>query len=237
VKQILAFGGGGFSMEASTLIDEHVISLARDGSPRVCFVPTASADAAGYITRFYRLFSLLDCIPSDLTLLGAFGLPRRPGTDAEIEEFLCEQDVIYVGGGNTANMLALWRAHGVDRALRKAWESGTVLAGLSAGMICWFECAVTDSYGPLAPMHDCLGLLPGSACPHYDSETQRRPRYHELIADGLPAGYAADDGVALHFVDDKLHEVVASRPSAQAYRVELQGGRVVETALAPRYLG
>src|SRR5262249_41210525 len=125
----------------------------------------------------------------------------------------------------------------IDRALRAAWESGVVLAGVSAGMICWFSSGVTDSYGPLAPLRDGLGLIDTSACPHYDGDPMRRPAYHALIARGLPAGYAADDGAALHFIDDRLHAVVASRPDVHAYRVELKDGRVVETALPTRFLG
>jgi len=234
-RQIIAFGGGGFSMESSSALDDYVLAAARETTPRVCFLPTASTDSAEYVVRFYRTFSERDCIPYDATVVGS--LERQPHSDGELAEFLAAMDVIYVGGGHTVNMLALWRAHGVDRALRAAWQGGTVLAGLSAGMICWFECSVTDSFGPLAELRDGLSLIAGSACPHYDSEAERRPVYQALVANGFPAGYAADDGVALHFVDDALHAVVSSRPNAAAYRVELVDGRVSETALATRYLG
>jgi peptidase E len=143
------------------------------------------------------------------------------------------------GGGSTANMLAIWRLHSVDRMLREAWESGVILAGISAGMICWFEASVTDSFGRgLAPFHDGLGLVPGSACPHYDSEPNRRPSYQQLIGEGaLPAGIAADDGAAVHFVGTDLVEAVSSRPNACAYRVELRHGRLLEQPLETRYLG
>jgi dipeptidase E len=234
-RQIIAFGGGGFSMESSPALDDYVLAAAREPSPRVCFLPTASADSPEYVVRFYRTFSERDCVLYDATVVG--NLERQPESDGELAEFLAAMDVIYVGGGNTVNMLALWRAHGIDRALRAAWQGGTVLAGLSAGMICWFECSVTDSFGPLAELRDGLGLLAGSACPHYDSEEERRPVYHALVANGFPGGYAADDGVALHFVDDGLHAVVSSRPNASAYRVELVAGQVAETALTTRYLG
>ena len=237
MKQIVAFGGGGFSMESTPLIDDFVLSCSRRPRPRVCFLPTASGDAATYTARFYRAFTARDCLATDLTLIGSGHLARHPAGDGEIAAFVADQDVIYVGGGNTAHMLALWRVHGVDRALRIAWESGTVMAGLSAGMICWFAASITDSYGPLAPMHDGLALLPHSACPHYDSERARRPTYHAMIGEGLPAGYAADDGAALHFVGDQLQEVVTSRPEAAAYWVEKQGGGVVEKRLPARYLG
>jgi len=219
------------------LLDDFILSRARRPRPRVCFVPTASGDSLGYVVRFYRAFAGRACELTDLTLIDAPGLPRQPPHTRNLGDFVGDQDVIYVGGGNTANALALWRTHGLDRAFRAAWEAGTILCGLSAGMICWFAGSVTDSYGPLAQLNDGLGLLPFSACPHYDSEAARRPTYHQLIASGLPAGYAADDGAALRFDGEALAEVVTSRPGAAAYRVELAGGAVRETRLPARYLG
>ena len=145
-------GGGGFSMEDSPLLDDHALWLARRARPRVCFVPTASGDAATYVARFYRAFAARDCVASDLTLADNPQLPRRPASGGDIAAFLADHDVIYVGGGNTASMLVLWRLHGVDRALRAAYEAGVVLCGVSAGMNCWFESSVTDSFGPLAPL-------------------------------------------------------------------------------------
>ena len=129
-------------------------------------------------------------------------------------------------------MLAIWRVHGFDGILREAWESGIVLCGASAGMICWFEAGVTDSFGPqLAAMRDGLGFLAGSACPHYDGEERRRPVYTELVRDGFPAGYAADDGVGLHFAGTELVESVTCRPGTGAYRVEPAGETPIETRL------
>ena len=143
------------------------------------------------------------------------------------------QDVIYVGGGNTANMLAIWRVHGFDAILQEAWDARALLCGWSAGMICWFEAGVTDSFGPeLAGMRDGLGFLPGSACPHYDSEERRRPIFRELVDNGFPSGYAADDGAALHFVGTELREVVRCREGAAAYRVEPRS----ETPIAARLM-
>ena len=148
-----------------------------------------------------------------------------------------EQDAIYVGGGNTRSLLALWREWGLDVALRSAYQRGVVLGGISAGMICWFEYGITDSVpGALSPL-PCLGWLPGSACPHYDGEAERRPAFHRLLAEGrIPPGYAADDGVALHFIDDELAHVVASRPAAKGYRLTVERGTVVETMLPVRVL-
>jgi peptidase E len=128
-------------------------------------------------------------------------------------------------------MLAVWRLHGVDEALREAWERSVVLAGTSAGANCWFEASTTDSFGPIGPLRDGLGLLEGSFCPHYDGEADRRPTYHRLIADGFPGGFAADENVAIHFAGTKLAEVVSGRPEAGAYRVDLVDGEVRETRL------
>jgi peptidase E len=211
--------------------------LAKRPQPRVCFVPTASGDAATYLVKFYRAFSRLSCIPSDLTFFGSPALPRNPSATDQLRAFALEQDVIYVGGGNTANMLATWRVHGFDAVLREAWESGVVLSGVSAGAICWFESGITDSFGPhLAALRDGLGFLPGSACPHYDGESERRPAYQRFVGDGLAPGLAADDGVALRFAGTTLTEVVASRSGAHAYRVDKVDGGIIETKIDARLL-
>ena len=234
---IVALGGGGFSMEPeNTLLDDFVLSLARRQSARICFIPTASADSANYIVKFYRAFTGR-AIPVDLTLFDAPSLPRVPARTSDLAAFIAEQDVFYVGGGSTANMLAIWRAHGVDELLREAWRKGAVMSGISAGMLCWFEAGLTDSFGGIEPLHDGLGLIPGSACPHFDGEAERRPRFHELVRSGFPGGYAADDGAALHFTGTTLTEVVSSRPDAAGYRIGLEGGKVVEQRLPTRFLG
>jgi dipeptidase E len=227
-------GGGGFSMEPENpLLDEFVLAQARTSRPRVCFVPTASGDSDGYVVRFYRAFSALDCRPADLQLF------KRSIRD--LESFVLMQDVIYVGGGNTASLLAVWRAHGLDRILRRAWQEGVVLCGLSAGMNCWFNESVTDSFGvsQLAPLRDGLGLLPGSCCPHYDGEEQRRPVFQRLVASGqLADGWAADDGAALVFQGESPGEIVTSRSGSAAYRVERSAeSGVIERRVAARFLG
>ncbi|MGZ4136005.1 MAG: Type 1 glutamine amidotransferase-like domain-containing protein [Actinomycetota bacterium] len=230
-RHVVALGGGGFSdwTGAVTPLDRFILSLARREDPRVCFVPTASGDAALYVERFYAAFSQIPCRPSHLSLFG----PPYPS----LPDKLLEQDVIYVGGGSTANMLAVWRLHGVDAALLRAWSEGVVLAGISAGSLCWFEGGVTDSFGALRPLPDGLGMLPGTNCPHYDSEPDRRPAYQRAVGDGtLAAGIAADDGVGLHFAGTDLVEVVSERPDAAAYRVERDGNGVRETRIEPRVL-
>jgi dipeptidase E len=205
-------GGGGFYADPRSALDDFLLSLSPAERPRVCLVPTPSGDSDRGIAAFFEAFSTRRCEPSCLRL---FGVPDDPVRHLSI------QDVIYVCGGNTANALAIWRVHGVDVALREAWERGAVLGGPSAGANCWFECSVTDSFGQdLAPLHDGLGLLSASFCPHYDGEELRRPRYQALVADGFPSGYAADDHAAFHFVGTELREVVSARAGATGYRVE-----------------
>ena len=234
---IVALGGGGFGTEPDNpLLDDFILSLAPRSPARVCFVPTASADSASYLVRFYRAFSGR-AVPTDLTIFHPASVPRQPAHSSELASFVSEQDIIYVGGGNTANLLAIWRAHGLDRIFRDAWVRGAILCGVSAGMICWFRDSLTDSFGKLAPLGDGLGFIDATACPHYDGEPQRRPAYQQAIATGMPSGYAADDGAALHFAGTQLVEAVSSRPHARVYRLELSNGEVVETPLETRYLG
>jgi dipeptidase E len=196
-------GGGAPALDAA------VLEL---GGPRICFVPTACNESDAVVVRFYERFA---------SLVEASHVVFNPWPRADLREHVLAQDAIYVSGGNTANALAIWRVHGFDAVLREAWEQGVLLCGWSAGMICWFEAGVTDSFGPqLEGMRDGLGFLPGSACPHYDGEALRRPVYRELVANGFPPGYAADDGVALHFVGTELREVITTGPDSRAYRVE-----------------
>jgi dipeptidase E len=228
-RHIIAMGGGGFSMEPDNLLlDRYVLQQARKPNPVVCFLPTASGDSDGYIVRFYTAFSTLPCRPRHLSLF------REP---ADLAAIVAECDVIYVGGGNTRNMLAIWRACQLDSLLRRAWESGVVLCGISAGAICWFEHGHTDSAGMLGTL-SCLGFLPGSCTPHYDGEPGRRPSFHALVQQGaLPAGYAIDDGAALHFIGDRVTHIVSSRPGARAYHVRAEDGSVIEEPLETRFLG
>jgi peptidase E len=227
-RHIVALGGLRTRPGARSPIVDYVLGLTGKPRPKVCFLPTATGDHPESIVQFY---SHLAGVPADGTHLALF---HR--TIVDIRSFLLCQDVIWVGGGNTANMLAVWRVHGVDQALREAWEAGILLCGGSAGSLCWFECGTTDSFdvNQLAPLRDGLAFLPGSHCPHYDGEPQRRPLYHRLIAEGFPPGYAIDDDAAIHFVGREVTEVVSARNGATAYRVELRDGRVVETPLAAR---
>jgi peptidase E len=228
-RHIVAIGGGTTDLTARKPLDRLVLSLARREEPRVCYVGTATGDADDGVVRFYSAFSSLLCEPSHLPLFSR--------VHDDLRGYVLAQDVVWVGGGNTASMLGVWRAHGLDAILREAWDAGVVLAGVSAGAICWFEAGVTDSFGTqLAPLDDGLGFLAGSACPHYDGEEMRRPTYRRLVEEGFPAGIALDDLAAAHFVGRGLADVVAAREGARAYEVELRGGSVEETPLEARLL-
>lgn len=230
---ILTMGGGGFSAEGRvTPIDEFLLSLtgARGRRPKVCFVPTASGDADSYSERFLHAFDG----HAETSVLSLFCHDPWGYADPAM---LLDQDAVYVGGGSTANLLAVWRLHGLPDLLARAAANGTVLAGISAGMNCWYEGSSTDSFGPLAALPDGLGFLPGSACPHYFGEADRQAAYHRMVAAGdLPAGHAADDGVALLWRDGALVEAVSERPGGQAFHVERDGDRAVETPLKVRQL-
>jgi dipeptidase E len=235
VPQIVAFGGGGFSMEAGNpLLDDYVLSLTGRERPRVCFIPTASGDADHYIVRFYREFAARG---ADVSHVSLFRRDRGSGAiEGDLAGHLLKQDLIYVGGGSVVSMMGAWLAHGVDRMLEAAWRNGTIMCGLSAGSLCWFEEAVTAFHGPPERVRG-LGFLPHSNCVHYDGEPERRNEYHDYVSAGMVAGYGVDDGAALRFVGSELHEAVSSRPKAGVHRVETVGGELLETALPVRYLG
>lgn len=221
-QRILAMGGVSLRPNSTDWpLLQYVLDLTGQQRPPICFLATASGENHEMLATYYATFAR-HAEANHLDLIG------RQVVD--VEGMLLAQDVIYVGGGNTANMLAIWRVHGVDKALKRAWEAGVVLAGWSAGAICWFDAGLTDSFGPnLDPLKDGLKFLPGSFCPHYDSESLRRPRYEEVVGSGaLPGGYAADDGVGVLFNGHELEEVVASLPGQHAYRVERRKGNAVE---------
>jgi peptidase E len=207
------------------VLRDYVLALAGASRPRVRCLGTATGDSAEATRRFYEQWPATHCEPLDVPL---FGVPDNPN------EKLLEADVIVVSGGNTANMLAVWRVHGVDATLRDAWERGVVLTGWSAGAICWFDSGVTDSFREaLDPIAGCLGFVGGSLCPHYDSEERRRPVYERLVREGaLAPGIALDDAVALHYVGTELAEVVTAAAGSAAYRVDRDG----ETRLEARQL-
>ena len=230
---VLALGGGGFSMsdDGSSAIDDHLLDLTGKATPRVCFVPTASGDDNGYARRFEEAFAGR----ARTSVLCLFCHEPWGYTDPEM---LLDQDVVYVGGGSTANLLVVWRRHGLPAILAEAAAAGTVLAGISAGMNCWFESSSTDSFGPLAPLDDGLGFVPGSACPHYLGEADRRDAYLGWVASGtLAEGYAVDEYAALRFVDGVPVEAVSERPDRPVLRVERDGDGAREVPFDVRALG
>jgi dipeptidase E len=231
--QIVAFGGGGFSMEwGNTLLDDHVLQLTGIERPRVCFLPTASGDADHYVVRFYRAFPASRCEPSHISLF------RRETGVGDARAHLLAQDLIYVGGGSLVSLLGTWRAHGIDSALREAWQAGVVLCGGSAGSLCWFSSALSAFHEGPTRCIEGLGFLPWSNAVHYEDEPGRRAAFHDAVLAGLPPGYGAGDGAALHFVGNELAEVVSSRPGARAAYVCADSERgIVERELPVRYLG
>ena len=233
-RHVIAIGGGMLMpREAVPFYVEYAIELSGKATPRLCVLNQAVGDDPAY---YLRIYDRLANSPAEVRHLSLFPMPNVE----DPEDFLLSQDIIFVGGGSVANMVAVWRVHGIDQILRKAWQKGIVLAGSSAGGICWFEGGTTDSFGAkLRAYHDGLGMLAGSFCPHYHSEPERRPLYQRLVADGtLPGGLACDDGVGAHYVDDTLAEMVADRPDGNGYRVTPDGdGGFIETQLPVRFLG
>lgn len=227
-RTILAMGGGGFTADpGDPALDEFALQLAGRPVPRILFLPTASGDPREQIGRFHAAFGDRPCEPDVLSLFRLADV-RRP-----LREILLSQDVIYVGGGSMRNLLALWREHGLDRLLRDAWERGVVLAGLSAGAMCWFQGGVTTSAGRPAPA-PALGMLPGSLSVHADGQPDRAPVLRDAVRTGvLPGGWLVDDGAGLLFRDRELESVVAARPGATATRVDCVEGELHEMRLVP----
>jgi dipeptidase E len=222
-RRIVPIGGGKFSDGLARFL----VELTGRERPRVAYIGTAMAEDPSAALRMYDRFG---------GIAGVSRIEFFPWPPDDLRERVLGADLVFVGGGNTANMLAIWRVHGVDGLLREALDAGVVLSGSSAGGICWWEHGVTDSFGPqLAPM-DCLGFLPGTFCPHYDDEENRRPVFHELLRGGLPGGYAADAGVGLLFVDGELRDVVGVEQGTSAYRVGIQDGEPVEEPIEARAL-
>lgn len=228
-RQIIALGGGGFSDEPNNpLLDDYILNQSAKTNPKICFIGTASGDAFDYIKNFYRHFKQKDCIPVHLSLF--------QGHTNEIEEFILGQDILFVGGGNTRNLLVLWKEWGLDLIIKKAYAQGTILAGISAGSICWFEEGLTDSIPNQLNKLDCLGILEGSNCPHFDGEPARQSVYKGKIANGeMKGGIACDDGVALHFMNEKLKKVVSSRANKYAFQYEMKDA-LIEKVITPLYL-
>ena len=231
-RLLFAMGGGGFTMEPTNpLLDDYVLGLTKAPEPRVLFLPTASGDATAQINAFRARFADRHCIPEQLSLF------RLKDAKRSLAEIILHQDLIYVGGGSMRNMLAIWRAHGLERLLLDAWRRGTVLAGLSAGAMCWFEGGVTRSSGPPEPIAG-LGVLRGSLTVHADGEPERMPVWLAAVREGrLPGGWALDDGVGMLFRGHRMEGVVSSRPGAGAQRVDAIAGELVRSQVDVELLG
>jgi len=226
-RQIIALGGGGFSMEPENpLLDHYILQQSDKQLPKICFIGTASGDSIDYIERFYKSFKEKNCVPNHLSLF--------KGNTDKIEAFILQQDIIYVGGGNTRNMLVLWKEWGLDEILIKAYKNGTILSGLSAGAMCWFEEGLTDSVPNQLNKLDCLSILPGSNCPHFDGESERQNIYKDKIRNGeMKNGFACDDGVGLHFINEDLKAVISSRATGYAYKFKLENKVLGEEKIEP----
>lgn len=224
-RHIVAIGGG----ETSVDVMVYSLSWSRTKRPKVLLINTATGDMPAYLAMMYSRLTQLDCVPSHLALF------ERTPTD--LRDLILGQDVVYVGGGNTKSMLAVWREYGLDEILKEAWEAGVLMSGSSAGGICWFEGCCTDSWAGSYTALPALGLLKGSCCPHYDGEEGRQETFRKLILDGeLGDGLAIDEGVAVHYAGDELHEVVSVNERASAYNVRMKDGKVVQTKLSARRL-
>ena len=222
--QIIAIGGGGFSSGSEPGLDTYVLEQSRSTTPRIGFIATAAGDSESYLVKFYARFAKLDCRPSHLPLFA-----RTP----DLESWILGQDVIYVGGGNTRSLLSVWRGWELASLLRRAGEAGTVLSGISAGAICWFDWGVTDSVSDALGTLACLGFVSGSCCPHYSGEALRRPSFERMVGEGeIVPGFAIDDGAALHVVDGVAKRVVSGRAGADVYWVDRRGDGATSISIA-----
>ena len=229
IRQIISIGGGGFGRNPKhNLIEKYLLDQSCKEKPNIVFIPTASAEDKSYIVNYYSCFSKLDCSPSHITLF-----QRTPRLDSIINQ----ADIIYIGGGNTKSMLAVWREWKLDQLLFKAYNEGTILSGVSAGAICWFEQGITDSWASNLNTLDCLGFIDGMACPHYQEEKDRRPAVHKMLLNGqaMP-GYAIDGGAAIHFKDGIIYRALQFYQESFVYKITEKDGVVEENRLKMKNL-
>ena len=226
-QQIIAIGGGGFSPTTGTCtpIDKYILNLPNKKFPKISFLPTATGDSQIYIDKFYKAFTSQDCYPTHYSIF--------KNNHLDVESYILDQDIIYVGGGNTVNMLVLWKARGLDKILEKALEKGVILCGISAGSLCWFDSGNTDSFGKMDKI-DCLGFLPYSNSPHFDSEITREPNFTNLIeTNQIPAGYGVEEGVALHFINGELKKTIRENSTGVAYFINIKEKIISKQSILP----
>ena len=220
-KHILAIGGGGFGRSSSScLIEKYILSLSNNASPRICFLPTASGDDDTYIVRFYSVFSRLSCIPSHIEFF------KRT---IDIKEHIMNQDVVFVGGGNTKSMLAIWSDWGMDNILKQAYKQGIVMSGVSAGAICWFSTGITDSWDNKLNILPCLNFIKGTCCPHYDEEPERIPFVKKILHEKKVNNcLSIEGGSAMHFVDGKPFKNISFKENKMSYSVYLKNNEITQ---------
>ena len=223
IKQIIAIGGGGFGRSPGEgIIEKYILNQSEEVRPKICFIPTATGDNEAYKVNFYSTFSKLNCSPSHLDFF-----KRTPN----LEELCLSQDIIFVGGGNTKSMLAVWKDWGLEKILKQAYETGTIMCGVSAGAICWFEYGITDSWEDELKIINCLGFVQGCCCPHYDEEPQRRPSVKSFLEEDIfDICYASEGNAALHIKDENDYISIDFGKQKQSYTVSLVQGKVSEVA-------
>ena len=222
MRQVIAIGGGGFGRtQESNLIEQYILDQTSKTKPKICFIPTATGDLDSYIVNFYSVFTKLKCEPSHISFF-----KRTIDLQAHIQK----QDAIFVGGGNTKSMLAVWRDWGLDLILKDAYDRGVVMSGVSAGAICWFEGGLTDSWVSDLKMMECMNFIPGNCAPHYDEEPERRPATKQFLENkSIDFMYGIEGGAALHFVDEIPNSTIQFKKNKYAYKVTLDGNKINES--------
>ena len=220
-RNIIAIGGGGFGANPGQgIIEKYILKQTKKKNPKICFIPTATGDNEAYKVNYYSTFTNLDCCPSHLDFF-----KRTP----DLNDLILNQDAIFVGGGNTKSMLAVWREWGLDKILKKAYLNGTVMSGVSAGAICWFQNGITDSWASSLKMMPCLNFIKGTCCPHYDEEPERKPTVKNfLLRNKVKNVYAVDGGAALHIKDEKIFKSIIFKKNKSSYLVDVKKKNINE---------
>ena len=223
-KQIIAIGGGGFGRNPGNgTIEKYILDQSDKNRPNICFIPTATGDDESYKVSYYATLTKLNCTPTHIDFF-------KRTTD--LEKLIKDQDIIFVGGGNTKSMLAVWREWGLDKILKKAYQNGTIMCGVSAGAICWFEKGVTDSWADKLNIMNCLGFIKGSCCQHYDEEPERKPSLSKFIENkDIQNCYAIEGGCALHIKNEEVYSAISFRGKKNTFYVDYQSGKTVEKKL------
>ena len=223
-KQIIAIGGGGFGRNPGNgIVEQYILDQSNSKKPNICFIPTATGDDESYKVSYYATLSKLNCNPTHLDFF-----KRTP----DLEKLINGQDIIFVGGGNTKSMLSVWREWGLDKILKNAYQNGTIMSGVSAGAICWFEKGVTDSWAEKLKIMDCMGFIKGNCCPHYDEEPERKPSLSKFIeTKEISNCYAIEGGCALHIKNDEVHSAISFKGKKNSYLVEQLNNKIIETKL------